>query len=336
MKSIWKSYSLFIITCLLFINCNYKQDPFSSVNEIRENIPKLEKYISSKIRRFKIEKLSISIFENNNIIYSKNYWSTDDELFRAASISKPVVTYAALRLVEAGELELDAPLSRYLDNLYFDDTSKGNLITLRMVLNHTSGMSNYVNKDDREIYAEPGTEFHYSGAAFEYLKNVIIEITGKSFGSFMKDEVFEPLEMKNSRYGFEMIKGRKEESAAGGLITTADDISRFFMEIIDPKNISKYLIDEMISDSVKINANNSWGLGIAIQHGNGGNVIWHNGNNGNVWKSLAYISVDKKIGVVVLIKGKNGDKIYKDIVQNAIGGSFYGLQKNINVIKVPK
>jgi CubicO group peptidase (beta-lactamase class C family) len=322
-----------LLSCILpLMGCygfDYK-DPVHSAEDILNKIPELEKYVTFEMKAYGIEKVSISVFSNDRIIYSRFFNAKEDEQFRAASIGKPLVSYAALKLVEEGKLELDKPLRAYLNRGYFGDNAKGDRITLRMVLNHTSGMSNYVNKDDRTIYSEPGTEFHYSGTGFEYLKNVIEEITALPFNDFIKKEVFDPLRMTKSRFGYEMIQGEKAVSAAGGFITTPDDVARFFMELLNPENIRKDLIDQMISDSIKLNENNSWGLGIGIQRGIGGDVIWHNGNTGNLWISLAYAAVKEKTGVVILTKGKNGYKIYQDIAHTAIGGSYYGLQKNID------
>jgi CubicO group peptidase (beta-lactamase class C family) len=329
-----------VLFSLLFSGCcsiDYR-DQIKNEDSIISNIPNVEKYIKQEMKIYGIEKASISIFSNNQIIYSSVYNGVENEQFRAASIGKPIVAYAALKLVDEGKLDLDIPLYTYLRNPYFEKESKGELITLRMVLNHTSGMNNRINQDDRNIYWEPGKEFHYSGVGFEYLRKVICDITGISFNDFMKNEVFIPLNMNNSRFEYELIKGKKEESAASGLITTSNDLSKFMMELVNPKHISLRLINEMLTESVKINAHNSWGLGIGIQTGNDEKIIWHYGNYGNkddIWKSLAYVSVDKKIGAIFLTKGKNGDRVYKDIIHYAIGGSFYGLQSNI-VISNPK
>lgn len=316
-----------LFACILLMSCyntDYR-DPIKTKAEIQKNIAQFEHYVEEKMVASHLEKVSVAIFSNDQIIYSKGFDASEDEQFQAASISKPVVAYAALRLVEGGKLELDRPLSEYPGKKYFDAASSGNNITLRMVLNHTSGMSNDVIHDDRKVYRGPGKEFHYSGAAFEYLKTVIENIVAMPFDEFMKMEVFDPLGMKNSHYIKMRINGEPTIFASGGLSTTPTDLSKFFMELLNPKFISKSLIDEMLSDSIKLDSNNSWGLGIAIQHGSGENVIWHGGINGDKWRSLAYISLDTGIGIVILTKGKNGYRGNPEIVHEAIGGANYGL-----------
>ncbi|GEM_PF-6865350 len=318
-----------LFACALLMSCyntDYR-DPIKTKDEIQKNTTQLERYIENKMVASHLEKVSLAIFSNGQIIYSHGFNASGDEQLQAASISKPVVAYAALRLVEQGKLELDRPLSEYPGKRYFCDVSSGNSITLRMVLNHTSGMSNDVSHDDRKIYLEPGKEFHYSGETFEYLKTVIENIVAMPFDAFMKMEVFDPLGMKDSHYLKMRINGELKVFASGGLSTTPSDLSRFFMELLNPKFISKSLIDEMCSDSIKLDDHNYWGLGIAIQHGNGQNILWHGGNNGEKWRSLAYISLDTGTGIVILTKGRNGYYSNPEIVHEAIGGSNYGLSK---------
>lgn len=110
-------------------------------------------------------------------------------------------------------------------------------------------------------------------------------------------------------------------SAAGGLLSTPSDISKFFMELKSPEHISKSYINEMLSQTVALNAYNFWGLGIGIQKGNEEGIIWQSGNNGNKWIALAYASVGDKIGMIVITKDKNGYYINQNIFHKAIGGS---------------
>ena len=317
---------------IILISC-YKlsyEDPIKTKEQILQSESSIESYVTKLMKNQNIEKASIAIVCNDEVIYLKAFNATEDEQFQAASISKPVVSYAALQLVELGKLELDKPLSRYLRSKYFEDGSKGNEITLRMILNHTSGMSNNTNGTDRKVYADLGKQFHYSGAGFEYLKIVIEEITNMPFDQYMEKYVLSPLGMDNSKFSIINKTGKKYVFAAGGLVTSPKELSKFFIEIMNPKKISEDMIKLMLSDSIKLNAQNAWGLGIGLQHGNNEDVIWHSGNNGNIWLSLAYFSLKEKTGIIIMTKGKSSYNIFQDIAHYAIGGTYYGLQRNIN------
>jgi CubicO group peptidase (beta-lactamase class C family) len=301
----------------------YYKDKILDRDTILKNIPRLEKYIQGGMTSNNVEKVSIAIVKVNEIIYAKAFNAFEDELFQAASISKAVVSYAALKLVEEGKLDLDTPLSNYAPIGYFSDGSQGNSITLRMILNHTSGMGTDTKGVDRSIYSEPGKEFHYSGAAFEYLRNVMQDITRTPFDTYMGQNILAPLGMVRSKYSI-ITNGKKWVSAAGGLVTTPTELAYFFIELLNPKHIRSETAREMLSDSIRIDGNNSWGLGVGIQHGNGENLIWHSGNNGRIWWSFACFSVPDQTGIIVMTKGRNGYKIYQEIAHYAIGGSFYG------------
>lgn len=128
-------------------------------------------------------------------------------VFEAASLGKPLCAYAALRLVDAGVLELDRPLHEILA-LPDGNNRRMRRVTLRHVLSHTTGLPNW-----RKTYgvlepvADPGKTFSYSGEAFFYLQRVMEVVTDTPFPRFMRDQVLAPLGMDSSSFvwqpGFE-------------------------------------------------------------------------------------------------------------------------------------
>jgi hypothetical protein len=81
----------------------------------------------------------------------------------------------------------------------------------------------------------------------------------------------------------------------------------------------------MLSDAVRIDEHYSWGLGIGIQHSNGGTAVWHWGNNAEVYHSLVLCFLEEGTGVVILTKGKRGKLLYQDLAHYALGGPYFGL-----------
>jgi CubicO group peptidase (beta-lactamase class C family) len=139
-------------------------------------------------------------------------------MFHMASISKPFVATAIMRLAEAGKLELDARVTRYLP--YFRIAGAGaDGITLRQLLSHTAGMPDaddygwhrpehdegalerYVRSlADEALIALPGRGCEYSNMAFEVLGDVIAKVSGQSFEAHLKTQVLAPLGMHNSSF----------------------------------------------------------------------------------------------------------------------------------------
>jgi CubicO group peptidase (beta-lactamase class C family) len=302
------------------------QDPVKSPDQILSNTAELEADIRAKMDQYDLDAVSVA---DCSTVYAGAFSVGQDEPFQAASISKVLSAYAALKLVEQGKLALDTPLSSYLDKKYFPDGSEGNNITLRMVLNHTCGLSNDVTGNDREIHYPPGEAFHYSGAGFAYLTAVVEAVTGLPFDTFMEQSVLVPLGMTHSRFSFTLADGSKAVSAAYSLVTTPSDLALFFTELLKPRMISESLIEQMLSDSVTINEHYSWGLGVGLQHGNGDTAIWQWGDNADYHKTLVIFFRNSSTGIIVMARGKNADRAFQDIAHDAIGGSYYGLEESI-------
>lgn len=134
-----------------------------------------------------------------------------------------------MKLVERGELELDDPISDYLPNF---DTA-GRTVTVRQLLNHTSGVPSYTSQpgfmsraapldlDHQELLEyiagvdfdfEPGESWQYSNTGY-YLLGMIIEVVAdRSYAGFVQDEFFAPLRLRRTRYGSEteLIPGRAQ------------------------------------------------------------------------------------------------------------------------------
>jgi len=156
---------------------------------------------------------------------------TADTIFNIGSISKVVTAWGVMRLVERGELDLDAPVSGHLTRWTFPESpydSSG--VTARRLMSHTAGLSMHsipgfevpkplpeleqILSGDYEgsVYTEggtpvvqltpPGTEWRYSGGGTVLLQLLVEEITKKPFADYMSAEVLVPLGMADSRYGW--------------------------------------------------------------------------------------------------------------------------------------
>jgi D-alanyl-D-alanine carboxypeptidase len=136
-----------------------------------------------------------------------------DTLFQIQSMTKSFVGTAILMLVEEGKADLDGKLS-----LYLEGTPKtwGD-ITLRHLLDHTSGIKDFINEPtaslridvtEEEVFkataARPlnfptGEKWLYSNTNYLLLGMVISKLTGKSWSEFVEERIFRPLRMKNTR-----------------------------------------------------------------------------------------------------------------------------------------
>jgi CubicO group peptidase (beta-lactamase class C family) len=125
---------------------------------------------------------------------------SDQTEFEAASLGKPVFAYAVLRLVDARILDLDRPLFDYLPTPEANN-ARMKRVTPRHVLSHTTGLPNWRQQPGPlEPAYDPGKAFTYSGEAYFYLQRVVETVTGKPFARVMREQVLDPLGMKETSY----------------------------------------------------------------------------------------------------------------------------------------
>jgi len=213
--------------------------------------------------------------ERNREVYHRAYGNralvpeveamTEDTIFDAASITKPVATASSIWLLIAKrKIVLDAPAAKYLPEIA-DKT-----ITIRHLLTHTSGLRPDVDLDVewagyeegiRRALAEtprnrPGAVFRYSDINFVLLGEIVRRVSGKPLDEFARKHVFEPLKMKDTR--FYRSKGdvsriaptefglrgtvhdptaRRMGGVAGhaGMFTTAADLAKYARAVLGGK-----------------------------------------------------------------------------------------------------
>jgi len=277
---------------------------------------------------------------------------TADTVFEAASLSKPVVAYGVLKLVDQGKLDLDTPLSKYLPKPYIEGDPRLDKITARFVLSHRTGFRNWRDDSGLRIYFTPGERFSYSGEGFVYLQKVVEQITGKSLNDYMMEAVFTPLGMTSSSYvwrdNYDSLTANghdadaqpgekykpKDSNAASSLHTTARDYAMFLDALLNGKGLKPATLREMEKPQIavdpactnctdrlpkELSKSVFWGLGIGIQETPQGESLWHWGDNG-AFKCYTVVYPKQRIGVVYFADSENGLSIAGDIVRTAVGG----------------
>lgn len=133
---------------------------------------------------------------------------------RTASITKPFTAIAIMQLVEQGKINLEDKISSYLSIFSRDDLQP---ITIKQVLQHSSGLPAYKNKKeanntiqynsledglkkfiDRELLFTPGTDFSYTSYGYTVLGMIIEKISGKSYEDYLKQHIFDSAGMTNT------------------------------------------------------------------------------------------------------------------------------------------
>ncbi len=189
--------------------------------------PELDAMADDMIRRKMTPGLSLSVMHAGNLLYSKGFGTasfdtgaavTSQSGFRIGSITKQFTGAAVMVMAERGALKVDDPLSKYLPSF-----PRGDEITLRQMLTHTAGLSDYLNGQSQEVLTEaqdrdytapellkiiesrtplyrraPGTAWLYSNSGFTLLSIVVEQLSGIPFGDFCRWHLFEPAGMTDS------------------------------------------------------------------------------------------------------------------------------------------
>jgi CubicO group peptidase (beta-lactamase class C family) len=188
--------------------------------------------IEERMNLYKVPGISITVFKDDKIIWSKGYGLADSTenlkvdtttMFQAASISKAVTAFALLKLVEKKQLDIDKDVNKYLIGWKIpeNDFTKTEKVTIRRLLNHTAGISvsgfiGYRKSDTIPSTIEiitgkgntpaivvediPGTRFSYSGGGYVILQKLIEDVSEMDFADFMEKEILIPLKMTNSTF----------------------------------------------------------------------------------------------------------------------------------------
>jgi CubicO group peptidase (beta-lactamase class C family) len=125
-----------------------------------------------------------------------------ETVFESASLSKPTVAYLTLLMADRGRLELDAPIRDYIAESPVPDDPRGDRITIRHVLSHSSGLQNWRFRagDQLRLAFDPGERFSYSGEGFVLLQRVLEQRTNTAFSRLIREELFEPLGMRRASF----------------------------------------------------------------------------------------------------------------------------------------
>jgi CubicO group peptidase (beta-lactamase class C family) len=221
----------------------------------------------------KTSAITVALVDDQRILWAEAFGAMDktrglapttETLFCIASCSKVIAAVSAMILVDRGLIELDAPLVRYLTDFRMADGEAYRDITVRMLLNHSSGLqgTHFLNvltvipfygyaaqfRDalaNERLKHAPGEMAVYCTDGFTLIELLVAAVTGQSYTDFVRQEILEPLGMHHSRFALEPFDsgsfapaldsaGRPEPQEyvnvyASGLFSTPSDMGQLAM-----------------------------------------------------------------------------------------------------------
>jgi CubicO group peptidase (beta-lactamase class C family) len=186
----------------------------------------IDAYIQQQMRRLNIPGVFLAIVEGDEIVHLRGFGRarpggetpTPQTPFFIGSLTKSFTALAVMQLVEAGKVELDALVRRYLPWFRVADPQASAQMTVRHLLNQTSGFSQLAGMvlltdfDDRPDATERqaralatyklarpvGSAFEYSNINYNLLGLIIESASGESYEAYIQHHIFDPLEMSHS------------------------------------------------------------------------------------------------------------------------------------------
>ncbi|USL16715.1 serine hydrolase domain-containing protein [Bacillus thuringiensis] len=256
---------------------------------------------------------------------SKKPMKTDFR-FRIGSVTKTFTATVVLQLAEENRLNLDDSIEKWLPGVIQGNGYDDKQITIRQLLNHTSGIAEYTRSksfdlmDTKKSYrAEelvkmgismppdfaPGKSWSYSNTGYVLLGILIETVTGNSYAEEIENRIIEPLELSNTflpgnssviqgtkhARGYIQLDGASEPkdvtyynpsmgSSAGDMISTADDLNKFFSYLLGGKLLKEQQLKQMLTTvPTGETALGRYGLGIYETKLPNGVSIWGHGGS---------------------------------------------------------
>lgn len=234
---------------------------------------------------------------------------TFDSNFRLASVSKQFIAFAIVKLIKENKLSYDQNVKSIFDELpsYFEK------ITIKHLLNHTSGILNYEDmphdetqihdndiikflKTTNNTYFEPGFTYKYSNTGYILLGLIVEKISKRTLVDYIENEVFAKAKMNESKVNIEGITKIKNRAYGhilnsnklevkdqywcsatigdGGLYSSINDLKKWCMYLPTTHEFKDMRVPNYINEE----SYNEYGLGIRITKINNKEIFYHCGD----------------------------------------------------------
>lgn len=321
--------------------------------------------------------MGIAVLNDEKVVFLKTYGVRDqekrlpltpDSVMTAASLTKPAFATMVMQLVHDRIIELDRPVYEYLPKplpeypAYKDlaDDARYKQITMRMLLDHSSGFPNWRQfTDDKKlkIFFSPGLRFAYSGEGIDLAQMVVEAVTKKSVNQLMNERIFQPLGMTRTsmvwekRFEDDYANGydeqgkplgpeqRRKGDAAGSMQTTLRDYARFAEGVLGGTILDAKERELMLSPQIQIVSKHefpslspetttenrairlSYGLGWGLYWTPYGEAFFKEGHDDG-WRHYVVAFAGPKTAMLIMTNSSNGEDIYSGLLEKVLLDTF--------------
>jgi CubicO group peptidase (beta-lactamase class C family) len=292
---------------------------------------------------------AVGVIEGGRLVHARGYGAADlstgrpittKTAFNIASMSKQFTAAAIGLLIADGKLSEEDDVRRYLPEL----PDYGPIIRLRHLLHHTSGLRNHMALASfqpagplpsheealnlvfrqKALNFRPGTRHQYESPNYVLLAEIVERVSGKPFERFLKERIFEPLEMTNTGFAspnlarayrsgadgrFELNEAVNRARGSSGLLSTVEDFSKWLAALSEGRVIPKPLFQRMLAGTrLEDGTPVSYSYGLQVERDHGGvaglTMIGHGGQTAAYRSTFSYFP-EQRSGTVMLCNASN-------------------------------
>ncbi|EAQ30558.1 beta-lactamase family protein [Erythrobacter sp. NAP1] len=287
--------------------------------------------------------------------------NTPDTKFRIGSVTKQFTSVAIMKLAEQGLIDLDAPISTYLEGT----PESWSAITVRNLMRHTAGLPNVTSLDgfgdlsrletsqddliaffrDLPLEFEPGSKWSYSNSGYVLLSRIVEQVSEQDIATYFDEQFFTPLGMENS--GFDVSaeilpkraagyspggEGRVNAgyvfmgipTGAGAMYSTVSDLHRWNKALYSGEILSPESVAEFVEPAPHDAIGEAkYAHGVVVSDSENGQYIWHGGGiqGFNAW--LGYDRAKSTtVAVLANLNGGSAENIGRQLMTLAQGGEI--------------
>jgi CubicO group peptidase (beta-lactamase class C family) len=215
-----------VVGVAYFVSRPGSETPTANGAAAASSFAEIESFVKDEMAAQRIPGLALGIVEGDRIAYMRGFGTADDSgaevtpqtPFIIGSVAKSFTALAIMQLVEAKRVELDAPVQRYVPWFRVASERASAEISVRHLLNHTSGLSTKTGRsfqgdgdtsataleqavrklESAALTAPVGSKYQYSTINFSVLGLIVQTVSGQSYEDYVEKRIFDPLQMWNS------------------------------------------------------------------------------------------------------------------------------------------
>ncbi len=267
------------------------------------------------------------------------------------SVTKQFTAISIMILGERKKLSYDDPVSKYISE--FSRSAHFSTITLRHLLTHTSGMPDYgdLGIDDSVLdqrgliaallnkegsFAAPGLKYRYSNPGYALLAIVVERVSGKHFGEFLKQEIFQPVGMSSTflydtpkrktpqvALGYDQFGGIDDGGPTaipgdGGIYSTVDDLFKWDQALYTDRLVHQSTLSEAFTPGRVQEGTSGYGFGWNVEEVGGSKYLWHTGSSAGFRAFIGRRLADRLTIIMLTNKGNSKRQDINTTIQNIL------------------